>query len=34
MNEGDSMDRFLVKFKYLKEQLTAVEEIIPNKSLV
>ena len=34
MNEGDSMDNFLVKIKDLKEQLAAVEEIIPDSSLV
>lgn len=34
MNEGDSMEIFLVKIKDLKKQLAAVEEIIPDSSLV
>ena len=34
MNEGDSMDSFLTKIKDLKEQLIAVDEILPNSSLV
>ena len=34
MNEENSMDNFLVQIKDLKEQLVAVDEIIPDSSLV
>lgn len=34
MEEGDSMDIFLIEIKYLKDQLIAIDEIIPNISLV
>lgn len=34
MNEGDSMDSFLVEIKDLKEQLATVEEIIPDTLLM